>query len=378
MKRIARSIGTIALLALGAAGCADDGVIAPPIGSGAFSPQATASSIYSLRFAPDNVAVAHVRLISYALGFTSTASRAPRIAERGVTPRISLTPSFVPDGLRRAVADRTLRLSRGESGVPLFPINYLGETFVYDAGLDAYVLDAGRGDAPANGVRFILYEFDPTVRLPALPLVPIGFVDLIDRSDAVSTRLRVRAFRTDGGAGVPLADYVVDGAFGSLTTGVVVNLLSQGFIADRNGRFDFDLDELLETDDGADLTIVSLVHQVVTAEGTDTRLEVDGDLANDGSSADLTFRFDIRGSAGDTRVVLDVVDGIQDGTIRHDGTTQAVVGGTADRPTFAPARGGAFTASELSALDEILLGIDDVLILTDEIYRPLGELFGAR
>ncbi len=378
MRRTVRSIGLTALLAVGAGACADAGnVIGPP--GGPFSPQATAASIYSLRFAADNVAVAHVRLISYALGLTSSASRVPRAGGvRGLTPRTSLAPAFVPEALRRAVAERTLRLSRGQTAVPLFPINYLGATFVYDAGLDAYVLDESLGGAPPNGVRFILYTLDAQSRLPALPLFPIGFVDLIDQSDAVSTRLRVRAFDDTSGSGLALADYVVDGAFGSLSTGIVVDLLAQGFIEDRNGRFDFDLDELLETDDAADLTLVSLVHEVVSAEGTRVHLEVDGDLANDGSLSDLTFRFDILGEAGVTRVDLDIVDDAQDGTIRHNGSVEAVVGGTVSEPTFAPSGGGGFSVSELAALDEILFGIDDVLFLADNLYWPLGELFGIQ
>lgn len=379
MRRSIRGIGAVTLLALGTAGCVEDrGVIGPPQGGGPFSPQATAASIYSLRFAPDNVAVAHVRFISYSLGLTSSASLVPRAETRGLTPRTSLAPSFVPEGITRAVTERTLRLSRGQTAVPLFPINFLGATFVYDGGLDAYVLDGSLGGAPDNGVRFIMYTLDPQSRLPALPLHPIGYVDLIDRSDAVSTRLRVRAFEQTGGGSVPVADYVVDGAFGSVSTGIVVNLIADGFIQDRNGRFDFVLDELLETDDTADLTIVSLVHEVVSDEGTRVELEVDGDLANDGSFSDLAYRFDIRGTPGVTRVDLDILNGLQDGTIRHEGSVEAVVGGTVSEPTFARAGGGGFTASQLAALDEILFGIDDVLILADELYWPLGELFGVR
>lgn len=379
MRRTIREIGVGAVLALGLAGCVEErGVIGPPPGSGPFSPQATAASIYSLRFAPDNVVVAHVRFISYSLGLTSSASRVPRPEVRGVTPRTALAPAFVPEGITRAVAERTLRLSRGEAAVPLFPINFLGATFVYDGTLDAYVLEGSLGGAPQNGVRFVMYTLDPQSRLPALPLHSIGFVDLIDQSDAVSTRLRVRAFEQTGGGNVPIADYVVDGAFGSVSTGILVNLIAEGFVDDGNGRFDFALDELLETDDAADVTLVSLVHEAVSAEGTRVELGVEGDLANDGSFSDLAYRFDIHGTAGVTRVDLDIFNAGQDGTIRHDGAVEALVGGTVSEPTFARAGGGGFTGSELAALDEILFGIDDVLIFADELYWPLGELFGVR
>lgn len=377
MRRRPALAGLAVALAAAIAGCAEDrGILHPPAG-GPFSPQTTAASIHSLRFAPDNVAVVQVRTISAALGLTSSFQQAAARPERRVTPRGSLAPAFAPAAIRAAVANRTARLAEG-SAVPLFPINFLGATFVYDAGLEAYVLDSSLDGAPQNGVRFLLYTLDPVSRLPALPLFPIGFVDLIDQSDAVSTRLRVRAIDTAGGTSAVLADYLVDGAFGSLSTGVQVSLLSRGFIADRNGRFDFDLDELLETDDEFGVTLISLRHEVITAEGTRVNLETDGQVANDGSFSDLFFGFDIHGVGGDTRVELDVVDEFQDGTIAHDGALEVIVSGTISQPTFVRPQGGGFTLSELEALDEMLFGIDDVLILADELYAPLGELFGVR
>ena len=52
--------------------------------------------------------------------------------------------------------------------------------------------------------------------------------------------------------------------------------------------------------------------------------------------------------------------------------------GTVQLPEYEWVDGGGFSPSELAALDEILFGIDDVLILADEIFRPLGEIFAIR
>jgi len=344
-----------------------------------FSPQDVAASIFSLRFAADNIAVASVGTITDALGLTTPGfSAAPRRYERGVAPRGAIVPSFKPGSLRKLVADRAVRLSQGaRNAVPLFPINFLGQTFVFDATTDSYVIDAARGGAPSDGVRFILYRLDPASRLPALPLAPFGFVDLTDESDAVSTRLRVRAFDTAGGD-LPLANYLIDGAFGSVSSGVIVNLLTEGFIVDADGRFDFNLDETMETDDARGVTIATLDHRVISDEGTSTRLRVEGDIANDGSHSDLGFLFDINGSAGASEVDIRVVDGRQDGVIRHRGQTEVLISGTVAQPDYQAPRGGGFFADEIAALDEILFGIDDVLIMADELFRPLGELFGVR
>jgi hypothetical protein len=363
------------------AGCADDrGVIGPP-GDGPFSPQTIAGSIFSLRFAPDNIAAVQVETIAGALGLTtaggSIAPRASGRGERGKVARTSLTPALRTSGVIGIVANQAARRANGTS-VPLFPINFLGRTFVYDAGLEAYVLDASLGGAPANGVRFLLYTLETGGVLPALPLFPIGFVDLIDQSDATSTRIRVRAVDTTGSGNVALADYYVDGAFGSVSSGILVNLIAEGFMADRNGRFDFRLDEILETDDLAAVTFVSIVHDVVSDEGTDVRLEVEGDLANDGSHAALDYVMTIRGAGGRTVVDLGIVDDVQDGTITHNGAVEALVAGTVLQPDFTPTRGGGFSFDELTALDEILFGIDDILLTADVVYAPLGELFGVR
>ena len=210
-----------------------------------------------------------------------------------------------------------------------------------------------------------------------MPLAPVGFVDLTDVSDATSSRLQVRAFDTSGGGTIELADYLIDGAFASNANGVTVSLLGNGFVQDQNGRFDFDFDELLESDDVAGITAVSSVHRVVSAEGTDVRLQVAGDIANDGSQSDLTFTMDIDGAAGLTLLDLRVVNGQQDGEIRHGSHLEATVGGTVRNPFFASAGTFDFTVGELAALDEILFGIDDTLLFVSEVYVPLADLFGV-
>ena len=372
---------TAGLWTLVLAGCAVDHSIigpAPPVDI-PFDPRATANSIHSLRFAADNAIVVQVRTIWEALGLAGAAGE--RVAHArvghartpaGARDRLSLLRALRPGSVERAVAD-VAAARAGGARVPLFPINFLGKEFIFDPGTDAYV-EVGDG-GPENGVRFELYVVDLTSGLPALPLRPFGFVDLMDESDAVSTRVRVRAFDTSGGAAARVADYMVDGAFATGRDGVSVSLLSEGFALDRNGRFDFELEELLESDDAAGLTRVTSDHRLLSAEGTEVRLAVEGDLTFDGSHADLNFRMDIDGAAGLTLVHLRVVDGRQDGEIRHGHRREARVEGTVEVPFFVDLDGRGFSDSELAALDEILYGIDDVLIFAGEAYVPLADLF---
>ena len=188
----------VGLLALAAVGCAEErGIVGPPLPDPPFDPELAANSIYSLRFAADNAIVAQVRTIAEVLGLSEP--RANRVAHaqlRGSSDRVDLLRALEPRSLERAVAN--VAASRASGGkTPLFPINFLGKEFIFDASIDAYV-EYGDG-GPENGVRFELYVVDLSSGLPALPLRPFGFVDLTDESDAVSARLRIRAFDTSGG-----------------------------------------------------------------------------------------------------------------------------------------------------------------------------------
>jgi len=396
-----RGLATVAFFGLLATGCANEpNRLGPPVDV-AFDAENVANSIFSLRFAPDNAVVVQVHTIALALGLTVQANAVPapgavatpapsgvasrltipvrrdRVEarpRRGAQDRVEIMRYVRASPLEGLVASRARNLAAGQAA-PIFPINFLGKDFVFDAGLDAYV-EFGNG-GPENGVRFELYVVDLQSGLPALPLSPVGFVDLTDISDATSTRLRVRAFDDTGSNTIELANYIVDGAFASSSVGVTVSLLGEGFVRDQNGRFDFEYDELLESDDLAGITSVSSIHRTVSAEGTDVRLAVTGEIANDGSQSDLSFEMDIDGAAGLTLVDLRVINGQQDGEIQHRGRLEAVVTGTVQNPSFTAAGAFDFTLAEVAALDEILFGVDDILLFVSEIYVPLADLFGV-
>jgi hypothetical protein len=360
-----------------ATGCDDDPDIIAPPGDLAFNPQSVAASVFSLRFAPDNVALVQVELIAEALGFTTpSASAAPvrgsAVRGRGDLP--ALAPRLDRESVRAAVARRASASQAG--AVPLFPINFLGKTFAYDPATGSYYADEGLGGAPPDGVRFLLYTWDVPTRLPALPLFQIGFVDLTDESNATSTRIGVRAFDTSGPTTIALADYFIDGAFAVTSASLAVNLLSLGTLVDEFGRFDFDLDELLELDDTTGETLISIRHEVVSQEGTNVTLAVDGTIAPDGHS-DLDFVLGIQAPGHNTIVDLALLDDLQQGTISHNGRVEIFVEGTVADPDFRWADGGSVSFGEFEALDEILFAIDDVLILADVVLAPLADLFGV-
>ena len=194
-------------------------------------------------------------------------------------------------------------------------------------------------------------------------------------SDATATGVLVQAFDTSGGAVVPLADYVIDGAFAVSPATFAVSFLGAGFLDDIDGRFDFQLDELLEFDDDAGETILSLDDEVVSDEGARVRVITDGVSGDDGSS-DFIFVMTIDGPTGDTRVELEVIGDQQTGRIEQNGRLEVFVSGTVDLPIFSAADGGFLTGAEIAALDAILFAIDDVLILGADLLLPLSGVFG--
>lgn len=58
------------------------------------------------------------------------------------------------------------------------PVSALGKTFVWNTTTGEYEVSARTG-APANGVRFVLYQVSLATFLPAVPLVEVGYADFV-------------------------------------------------------------------------------------------------------------------------------------------------------------------------------------------------------
>ena len=133
----------------------------------------------------------------------------------GVTPWLSFRTLGTAMGARVAASIPAAPLSIGR---PRLPFEVRGRTFVYDPLLELYVVDEARSDAPANGVRFVLYEVDP---LTGRPIVAheIGFAQITDDGDALPSGVALRLQVITGG--IRRLDYVVR-ADGSDTGGMLV------------------------------------------------------------------------------------------------------------------------------------------------------------
>jgi predicted kinase len=122
----------------------------------------------------------------------------------------------------------------GPALVPVIRAPVLGKTYVWDPASRTYVIDPARTGAPANGVRFILYEKDQATEQPN-PAREIGYADLTDENvaapNAVGLQLKVVS------QNVTYLEYRFDlsGSIGSATSVV------SGYLSDGTERVNFEL-----------------------------------------------------------------------------------------------------------------------------------------
>jgi hypothetical protein len=248
------------------------------------------------------------------------------------------------------------------AGSPLISSEYRGTTFVFDDAADEYV-PSERTGAPANGVRFILYETDASDR----PIVEneIGHADLIDEGDASVEDIALRLLVVVDGTTV--LDYATtldeSGANGRVTV--------DGHLTDGVDRLDFDID--------------------VRGTGVpeDRRLDIDFEIRVDnrdfailgsvlgmdnGSGESGAVDISVRHGPASLRVDLSGSDTAIDGTFFLNGEVFATVSGDPDNPTFEGADGGDLTFFEVGVLHEMVRVVEGVFGLFEDLVEPIGGL----
>ena len=359
LRRTGALFGILAVTAFAAA-CGDSST-GP---GGTFDPEATRQDIETLTSAVETDEIlAGLGLIGRSLG------------------RQLGSPSIVSAGMQIAPTVDHLRgfaLQGGGSAAPIFPSNLLGVTFVYDEMTGDYVASSRTG-APSNGVRFIYYAMNPVTGQPVLPLVELGYVDLIDLSSPSSTRLQVLLVDTSGATPATLVDYFVDGSFTLNGTTLSVTLVADGFISDGTDQVDFVFSQAGSFTEGAstfDLTVdydVAVPTRNVSLAMTGSAaFPVDGD---EPGSADFIVSI----SDGENTAVLSVeyADGNFDGTITYNGTVVIVFSGSEDSVTFSRPDGTELSEEEIRALEEIIEVADELFDFAEDILSPMQEVFGS-
>ncbi len=260
-------------------------------------------------------------------------------------------------GIWEAVRDAELR--QGSSGASLMaiPVGLLGKTFVYNPGTGAYEIDQARTDAPANGVRFVMYAVNPVTGQPVEPLNEIGYFDIIDTSSfpTVSVSL-IAVVGTD-----TLISYSVTGTFSA--TGVTIDVT--GFISDGTSQLDFTIALTGDETSGSITIDLSFADVTVHIQFSDT---VDG---GDSGLINIT--------QGGNSVVFEVTEdalGNVTGTISFNGTVVAQLSGTFEAPVITNAEGGDLTAAEIQSIGDIFDALGEMFVTVEELFVLAFVLLG--
>ncbi len=261
----------------------------------------------------------------------------------------------------------------GPASGPLLPDQFLGRTYVRD--VDGYRWDETRSDAPANGVRFVLYEVDPVTGTPGT--TEIGYVDLIDESTSLAYIARVVVAT----GGVVRINYTVSAVVGEQS----VTLTVSGFIGDGTTQVDVELSMTFVSDPPVSVVTVDYLISVPARN-----FEVDATVVFQFNDETLEGSLDVDATfaQGDHTVMVDGLITFTEGTVPSEGGTfeifvdglpfaTVVVGDgtvTVQNPT-----GGELTAAEAQAVRRIFDGLRDLFDERfEDFVRPVARLFDGR
>ena len=246
----------------------------------------------------------------------------------------------------------------------VLPADVRGRLYTYSETTHAYE-GAASADAPANGIRIILYATDPLSGRPSSPLSPVGYVDLEDESTAQTNRLRVQLLRNDGN--LDLLNYVITHSVstssesfsivGSATDGVTpVAFDLSGVMSETEVSVTFEL-----AAPSAGLSVEQRVHLNALTERATFAVE----LGYDGHTLAFTASLNANGMTGE---------------VKYDGMRYATFSMTYDETTgevtsqFTKANGQPLTAEDLEAITGVFeraLGFGEFVA---GLLWPLGAL----
>lgn len=270
-------------------------------------------------------------------------------------------------GATRASAGRIISavadFGSGPLGNPIISVFRRGKTFVYDADLGRYVMDAEREGAPATGVRFILYH--PALNGKPDPSQEAGHADLVDEGDGSAEDIALRLVVVEG------TDTVLDYAttLDVLDHGGAITV--DGYIQGEMDRLDFDI--RVRGSQGAQENTVDIDFEMgIASRGFLIQGSVSGVESESGEGGDI----DLLVSYGSDSFQVDLSgtgDSIN-GTFYLNGEWFATVTGDPDGPTFAGASGAPLTLVETLVLIGVVDSTKDVFDFWEDLLDPVDEL----
>ena len=255
----------------------------------------------------------------------------------------------------------------------IIPDTLKGSVLTWNTSSSGYARNATTG-GPANGVRFVLYATAPGASAPSLPLVQVGYADLVDLSSGGTATLEIILKNTAGS--VTYLDYTFSGSGNSSSfTASVMGTVTNGFAGAANKTLTFNI-TISGSTASLSLTLsLSLNNPAITVQESIT-------VADDGSTTTLTIDFTLMRPGESVRLSGTVAVSDSDGsatfniTITVNGGTFATIRGTSDQPVIARTRGGALTADEFAALSYLFVAAADVSENLTALFEPAQRSLG--
>lgn len=327
----------------------------------AFDPTASAADLAAVSdaFSTD----VYASLAAMGAGFGSVAA-APALAAQ-VVDAGWLTASSPQQW--ELVGGEIAELFRSASAaVLLIPESFRGRTYEHGA-LEGWYHNPARAGAPANGIRFVLYEVDPITGVPGT--TEVGWVDVMDESTATAAVVRLSVWSAD----VEYINYTVSatGLIGSIAFNI------EGFVTDGTTRVDFSLRNSI------DATFASVRVEV------DYQINV---LSRDFSiSANVVIEFDAGTESGSITIAASFAQGANNVVIQGSfdsqtagGSLEVLVNGSpfatitisGESISVAGPDGAELSAAHMEALRQIIDALGNVLDHTfEDLFGPVEWLF---
>ncbi len=218
-------------------------------------------------------------------------------------------------------------VSASSAGVPVIPADFLGRTYVHDP-LEGYYYDLERIGAPANGVRFVLYEANPITH--ELGQTEIGYVDILDESTPLSPDVRVVVVSGDveymnytvSPTGVPgMGGFLVSGFFGNGTDVLDLYLYMEFVTAETTSTVIVDYFIIAPSGFGMGANMASVIDLQTQTESS----TIDVSFGVISYTVQMTVGVELT-DLGENRSVEILVDSQLFATITFSGETLTVVG----------------------------------------------------
>jgi hypothetical protein len=337
-------LAIVAAAALGLSGCSDS------TGPEQFDPVGTNQAATEvLATFTDNPAVDAIGILSSAFpSFDGGAAAAPAFS-----PAEDLSwPERVDD--RVNLLNRVAPFLSPTNPAAVFPADFLGKTFIYDADSARYVIAPDSIGAPANGVRLKLYAIDPILERPLVPLIDVGYLDLSDESTPSADALGVLAVVQ----GVTYLDYLATAVW----TTSSLTFTADGYASDGQTQVNFTLSHTWSETDGLTVDYDISVPSTNSAVGLF--------LSVNGQSEVITLELSVMHEGESVVFEATLTETSLSGSVTHEGALVVEISGTPAEPVFTDAAGNPLTEEQLRALAEIFGSVGEIIDEFDDLLIP--------